>query len=138
MGTLTNTTGQDNVPGATRSGTVGDSPFTEVLLEFAHSGSDEMMLFWKLETGTTFVWNMKTINPIITTQPQNVTISYFQRIFVKSICEKKAAYVWLMTTYCSDKPLLAHQLYDQHDQKILQDLSARLGAVEFEGACPCK
>jgi hypothetical protein len=95
-----------------------------------------MLWKWKPDSTRGFTWDSSTVDPNFPSQ--NVTFTYYQRMNVYSICEKRGSYVSIITTYCADKPLLAYQLLDEDNRLEFGGVGSTLGAVHFDGTCPRK
>jgi hypothetical protein len=93
-------------------------------------------MLWKLNSANGFTWDSSTIDPNFPSQ--NVTFTYYQRMNVYSICEKRGSYVSIITTSCADKPLLLYQLLEEDTRSVFGGVGSRLGAVHFDGTCPRK
>jgi hypothetical protein len=123
----TNTTGTDNVPGATRAGVFGE-PFIETLTMFdAPPGALRFTFFGPGPKPVTF------------TPPgeKSIRFDYWaetQRY--ESICGGEATYIDVITYLCSNRPRAAYDLWYRIHDATFDAMSAKVGAKVFTGDCP--
>ncbi|KAJ7812807.1 hypothetical protein B0H14DRAFT_3879526 [Mycena olivaceomarginata] len=122
---VTNTTGTDNVPGATRSGTLAGGAYYETLtayklrsdvLEYSYHG-----------------------DPYILAVPGQPTINfngYAETMRFESICGGKATYIDIITYTCSDHQTLAYSGWYTFHESVFPGLAATLRATIMAGDCP--
>ncbi|KAJ7826951.1 hypothetical protein B0H13DRAFT_2120148 [Mycena leptocephala] len=121
----TNTAGTDNVPGATRSGTLAGGAYHETLtayqlrsdvLEYSYHG-----------------------DPYVLAVPGQPTVNfngYAETMRFESICGGKATYIDIITYTCSNHQTLAYSGWYTFHQSVFPGLAATLGATIMGGDCP--
>ncbi|KAJ7310049.1 hypothetical protein DFH08DRAFT_757297 [Mycena albidolilacea] len=121
----TNTTGTDNVPGATRSGTLAGGAYHETLtayklrsdvLEYSYHG-----------------------DPYILAVPGQPTINfngYAETMRFESICGGKATYIDIITYTCSNHQTLAYSGWYTFHESVFPGLAATVRATIMAGDCP--
>ncbi|KAJ6570528.1 hypothetical protein DFH09DRAFT_1362658 [Mycena vulgaris] len=120
----TNTTGIDNVPGATRSGSFGGSTFHETLTMY-FAGPDVLM---------------STVHgkPWINVAPNQTPLQfgdYVETIRFQSICGGKATYIDVISYLCSDDQTAAYNLTYTDHMVYFETLAANIGATVLAGDC---
>ncbi|KAJ7870519.1 hypothetical protein B0H13DRAFT_2061679, partial [Mycena leptocephala] len=124
--TVTKTAGTDNVPGATRAGTFGGSPFNETLTMYL--GRPDAMSY-------TIHGNL----PLTIAQPKRRplhVVSYAETKRFESICSGEATYIDLITYLCSDDQTAAYGLFYNVHMTTLQNLASTIGTTVLAGDCP--
>ncbi|KAJ6581973.1 hypothetical protein B0H19DRAFT_1252127 [Mycena capillaripes] len=120
-----NTTGTDNVPGATRSGVYLGNPFTDTLTMYSIQ-SDALTYSYH---GSTLVWASPN-------QPPVHVDGYAETMRFESICGGKATYIDIISYLCTDDQTRAYTLqYTVHDVTF-GGLAANIGATILAGDCP--
>ncbi|KAJ7828206.1 hypothetical protein B0H14DRAFT_2516637 [Mycena olivaceomarginata] len=125
-GTLTsNTTGTDNVPGATRSGPFGGATYNETLTMYSkHSDAFSLSYHGKAFTLT------PSNGPALTFGPYTETIRF------ESICGGRATFIDVLTYTCSDNPIAIYDAWYTIHMSSFEGLAAKIGAPVLAGDCP--
>ncbi|KAJ7800340.1 hypothetical protein B0H13DRAFT_2164827, partial [Mycena leptocephala] len=100
--TINKTTGTDNVPGATRTGSFGGSPFNETLTMYQGRSDAPKQ------------------------RPLHV-VNYAETKRFESICSGKATYIDFITYLCTDDQAAAYGLFYNVHMTTLQNLAPPLG-----------
>ncbi|KAJ6585929.1 hypothetical protein B0H19DRAFT_925394 [Mycena capillaripes] len=124
--TVVNTTGTDNVPGATRAGLFGVTPFNETLTTYLKH--PDGILF-------TLHGNLPLVFERPGKRPLNIVRSSETKRF-QSICGGKATYIDLITYQCSDDQAAAYDLFYNVHNTVFQNLAATIGTTLLAGDCP--
>ncbi|KAJ6581950.1 hypothetical protein B0H19DRAFT_1117103 [Mycena capillaripes] len=120
---VTNTTGTDNVPGATRSGPFGGTTYNETLTTYSMR-SDAL----------TFSFHGKGFTDV---GPPSVTFdSYVETFRFESICSGKATYIDVLTHVCSNDQTVSYNLWYALHMTTFEGMAAGLGALILAGDCP--
>ncbi|KAF8216920.1 hypothetical protein K438DRAFT_1704054 [Mycena galopus ATCC 62051] len=122
---VTNTTGTDNVPGATRAGPFGTATFNETLTMY-HKSSDALM----------YSFHGKGV---ILSPPNQRTYrfdGYAETMRLESICDGSATYIDLITYLCSNDSAAAYDLWYTTHMSTFETMAAKLGAPVLAGDCP--
>jgi len=122
-GPLTATHGQDNTPGATRSGTFEGAPYTEQLLNYTAAPNALFFEFTHIGQPVTFA---------------GITfVSYTEQFIVVGICGNTSSYVSFLVEDCTDNPVVAFNVYDQARRAAVDGvISGFQEAFVFKGTCP--
>ncbi|KAJ7245971.1 hypothetical protein C8J57DRAFT_1476237 [Mycena rebaudengoi] len=112
-----NTTGMDNVPGATRAGLFGGTPFNETLTTY--DTRPDALLY--------------TIHGAL--RDFNIVSSAETKRF-QSICSGKATYIDVITYLCSDDQTAAYDLFYNIHTTAFQNLAAIIRTTVLAGDCP--
>ncbi|KAJ7289367.1 hypothetical protein C8J57DRAFT_1046448 [Mycena rebaudengoi] len=132
-GEIINTTGTDNIPGATRVGPF--DPFRPELF-------NETLTMY--ETGPGLLqWTFTGPGATLTYPSRTGEVIRFQYYAesqrYESICGGTATYIHAMTHICSDNPSLAYDLFYRLHQGAFNGfdaISARVNTKAFTGDCP--
>ncbi|KAJ6527754.1 hypothetical protein B0H19DRAFT_1275108 [Mycena capillaripes] len=116
-----NTTGTDNVLGATRAGWFGGTPFNETLT--AYDTRPDALLF-------TIHGNLP-----LALEAFNIVGSAETKRF-QIICSGKATYIDVLTYLCSDDQTAAYDLFYNIHTTGFQNLAAIIGMTVLAGDCP--
>ncbi|KAF8216927.1 hypothetical protein K438DRAFT_1798032, partial [Mycena galopus ATCC 62051] len=123
---VTNTTGTDNVPGATRSGPFAGVPYNETLTMY-HKRSDALMYSYHGKSVTLSFPNQRPYR-----------FDYAETMRFESICDGSATYIDLITYLCSNDSTAAYDLWYTTHMSTFETLAAKLGAPVLAGDCPQK
>ncbi|KAJ7250353.1 hypothetical protein C8J57DRAFT_1667967 [Mycena rebaudengoi] len=124
---ITNTTGKDNVPGATRLVVWGGIVFTETLV--MHSASPDGLI--------STMYSVPLTHPPTGKHKSKIMFAnYGETQRYQSICGGRATYIDVLTYMCSDNPRAAYDLWYRVHQTTFDTLSARFGVNVFMGNCP--
>ncbi|KAJ7892646.1 hypothetical protein B0H13DRAFT_2665630 [Mycena leptocephala] len=126
--TINKTTGTDNVPGATRTGSFGGSPFNETLTMF--QGRPDAVSY-------TIHGNL----PLTLAQPKQRplhVVNYAETKRFESICSGEATYIDFITYLCTDDQATAYGLFYNVHITTLQNLGATIGTTVLAGDCPAE
>ncbi|KAJ7271209.1 hypothetical protein C8J57DRAFT_1468328 [Mycena rebaudengoi] len=116
-----NTTGTVNVPGATRAGLFGGTPFNETLTTY--DTRPDALLF-------TIHGNLP-----LALGAFNIVGSAETKRF-QSICSGKATYIDVLTYLCSDDQTAAYDLFYNIHTTAFQNLAGIIGTTVLAGDCP--
>ncbi|KAJ7210511.1 hypothetical protein GGX14DRAFT_697531 [Mycena pura] len=122
----TNTTGTDNVPGATRSGTLAGGAYHETLTAYQY------------RPGAVLEYSYHG-DPYILAVPGQPTIDfagYAETLRFESICGGTATYIDIITYSCSNHQTLAYSGWYTFHQSVFPGLAATVGAPIMAGDCP--
>ncbi|KAJ7849282.1 hypothetical protein B0H13DRAFT_2361302 [Mycena leptocephala] len=119
--TLLNTTGADNIPGATRAGVFGGTPFNETLT--AYDTRPDALFF-------TVHGNLP-----LALGAFNIVGSAETKRF-QSICSGKATYIDVLTYLCSDDQTATYDLFYNIHTTAFQNLAVTIGTTVLAGDCP--
>ncbi|KAJ7599448.1 hypothetical protein C8J56DRAFT_770287 [Mycena floridula] len=130
-GTVVNaTTGNDNVVGATRSGPFLDGKFAEQLVAYDASSTSLTMKYVSLV-------DLVVTGAIPENPHQKLAFdSYTEEFRALGICGHEATYIEFATTFCSNKPDVVYDLFDQLHTSSVGELNKKLGGRVFRGTCP--
>ncbi|KAJ7181048.1 hypothetical protein C8R46DRAFT_1071306 [Mycena filopes] len=124
---VSNTTGTDNVPGATRAGNL-DGDFFETLTAYS-SGPAHLEYSYR---GAPYTFTMPN-----STAPSNVQFSSYGETFrFEGICSGRATYIDVITYMCSVDQTAGYDWWFGGHQGIFSAVAERVGATEFMGNCP--
>ncbi|KAJ6549036.1 hypothetical protein DFH09DRAFT_1039512 [Mycena vulgaris] len=123
--TVTGTMGTDNVPGATRAGLFGGSPFNETLTMYL--GRSDVMSYTIHGNFPLTILGPK--------RPLHVA-SYAETKRFESICGGEATYIDLITYLCTDDQPAAYGFFYNVHMTTFQNLAARIGTTVLAGDCP--
>ncbi|KAF7335146.1 hypothetical protein MVEN_02265700 [Mycena venus] len=122
---VTNTTGTDNVPGATRTGPFGGATYNETLT-FYRKRSD--LFTWSyIGKGLTF-----TLPPY----PTITSYGYAETFLFQSICNGQATYIEVLTFSCSNNQVNNYNLWYTFHNEVFPAMASSLGAPVLAGDCP--
>ncbi|KAF7370281.1 hypothetical protein MSAN_00659400 [Mycena sanguinolenta] len=124
---VTNTTGTDNVPGATRSGPYGGSPYNDTLTMYTIH-SDALMYSYHSTEPITY--------PGPPGQPALHIYGYAETMRFESICGGMATYIDLLTYVCSSDHNAAYQGWDVVHTRTFDAMATKIGAESLVGDCP--
>ncbi|KAJ6481275.1 hypothetical protein C8R47DRAFT_1197822 [Mycena vitilis] len=117
---VTNTTGADNVPGATRSGPFGGTTYNETLTMYSmHSDA--------------FIFSL--VGQGFTTASVRLD-SYAETMRFESICGGTATYIDIISYLCSDDQAAAYNLIYGLHMSTFPGVFAGMGATVMAGDCP--
>ncbi|KAF8216918.1 hypothetical protein K438DRAFT_1953805 [Mycena galopus ATCC 62051] len=123
---VTNTTGTDNVPGATRSGPfAGATAYNETLTMY-HRRSDGLM----------YSFHGKGLTYSPPNQRPYRFDGYAETMRLESICDGSATYIDLITYLCSNDSTAAYDLWYTIHMSTFQTMAAKIGAPVLAGDCP--
>ncbi|KAF7356275.1 hypothetical protein MVEN_00959300 [Mycena venus] len=114
---VTNTTGTDNVPGATRSGLSGGGVFNETLMMYSMHHDSLVYTFH----GQAVTYSLPNQNPLHFD-------GYAETMRLKSICNGQATYIDFITYLCSNESTAAYDVWYTAHMFALQEVTAGLGA----------
>ncbi|KAJ7828259.1 hypothetical protein B0H14DRAFT_3873374 [Mycena olivaceomarginata] len=123
---ISNTTGTDGVPGATRSGVFGGAPFNETLTMYdrPHLG--------------TFAYSFH--GDALTYSPPNKSAVHFdgyaETMRLEGICNGRATYIDIISYLCSNDSIAAYDIWYALHMYSFQGMAASLGATVMAGDCP--
>ncbi|KAF7343787.1 hypothetical protein MSAN_01959700 [Mycena sanguinolenta] len=123
---VNSTTGTDNVPGATRSGSFAGYIFNETLTAI-EKRSDALLSSYHGK-GFTFI-----LGP---SYPALRVDGYSETLRFESICSGKATYIDFITYTCSDNQRLTYTAWSMAHTSALDGLAQTLGATILAGVCP--
>ncbi|KAF7370288.1 hypothetical protein MSAN_00660100 [Mycena sanguinolenta] len=119
---VTSTTGTDNVPGATRSGTLAGAIFNQTLT--AMDKRPDALIFSYHGNGSTFA---RRGYPVLTLDGYSETMRF------ESICGGKATYIDVLTYVCSDNQPLAYSAWSKLHTSTFDGLAMTFGATVLAG-----
>ncbi|KAJ7333325.1 hypothetical protein DFH08DRAFT_785680, partial [Mycena albidolilacea] len=123
---VTNTTGADNVPGASRSGPFNGVTYNETLTMFTERSDAVTFSF----IGKGFSYTRSPKGPTVTLD------GYTESMRFESICGGKATYIDVLTRVCSDNQIEAYDLWYTLHMTTFQGMAVNLGAPVLAGDCP--
>ncbi|KAJ6620635.1 hypothetical protein B0H10DRAFT_1067362 [Mycena sp. CBHHK59/15] len=120
-----NTTGTDNVPGATRAGTFDGEPFNETLTAYeAGAGALEFTYF-----GLPAAY--------VLPNGDHLRFSYYAETHrYESICEGTSTFIDQVTWWCSNAPRDSFDLWVRLHTVTFDNMATTVGARVFTGDCP--
>ncbi|KAF8216921.1 hypothetical protein K438DRAFT_1658439, partial [Mycena galopus ATCC 62051] len=124
---VTNTTGTDNVPGATRAGPFAGATYNETLTMY-HKRSDALIQSWH---GKGFPYSPPNRRPYHFD-------GYVETMRLESICDGSATYIDIITYMCSNDTTAAYDLFYTLHMSTFPTMAAKLGAPVLAGDCPQK
>jgi hypothetical protein len=123
---VSNTTGTDNVPGATRSGPlVGNNVFNETLTMYS-AHPDALMYTYH---GKAVTYPAPNGSPVY-------FHGYAETMRLDSICDGKGTYIDLITWVCADEQIAAYNIWYTAHASSFEGMAAGLGATVLAGDCP--
>ncbi|KAK7012810.1 hypothetical protein R3P38DRAFT_1556832 [Favolaschia claudopus] len=127
---VTNTTGRDNVPGATRFGHGAGGTFNETLI-----------MYFNNPDAYVFALHGQPATFPMSHSPQATKLDgYVETMRFLSICGGKATYIDVITYYCHDsdeqQQIAAYDLLYTAHTLTFEKMAAGLGAPVFAGVCP--
>ncbi|KAJ7816081.1 hypothetical protein B0H14DRAFT_3475601 [Mycena olivaceomarginata] len=120
---VSNTTGTDNVPGATRSGPLGGTAVFNETLTMYSMHPDEFTFSFH---GAPYVFG-----------GQNVT-AYAETMRFEGICSGKATYIDVITYLCSNDSIAVYDATYTAHMVSFQGLATSVGATVMARDCPCE
>ncbi|KAJ7742888.1 hypothetical protein B0H16DRAFT_1890187 [Mycena metata] len=124
--TLTNTTGTDNVPGATRSGSLDGGYFHETLTAYSvHPSALEY----------TVRGDPYTYAPPNSTAAPLAFAGYVETTRIESICSGRATYIDLISYICSADQVAGYDFAHKLHQGVFPALAEPVGATVMAGDC---
>ncbi|KAJ7816091.1 hypothetical protein B0H14DRAFT_2845416 [Mycena olivaceomarginata] len=118
---VSNTTGTDNVPGATRSGPLGGTAVFNETLTMYSMHPDEFTFSFH---GAPYVFG-----------GQHVT-AYAETMRFEGICSGKATYIDVITYLCSNDSIAVYDATYTAHMVSFQGLATSVGATVMAGDCP--
>ncbi|KAJ7631408.1 hypothetical protein DFH06DRAFT_703293 [Mycena polygramma] len=121
---VTNTTGVDNVPGATRSGPFGGATYHETLTMYSMRSD-------------AFIFSLKGKG--FTTAPPAPSVrfdSYTETMRSESICGGTATYIDIISHICSNNQVVAYDLFYGLHMATFPGVFAGMGVTVMAGDCP--
>ncbi|KAF7349929.1 hypothetical protein MVEN_01293600 [Mycena venus] len=121
-----NSTGTDNVPGATRAGFYSGGWFNETLTAYiSHSDTLE------------YTFHGQEAAYIAPTGDKSLFFGYTETMRIESICDGQATYIDLITYMCSDNQTLGYSSWYNLHMVTFEVLAANVSALVMAGDCPC-
>ncbi|KAJ7481692.1 hypothetical protein FB451DRAFT_1555918 [Mycena latifolia] len=121
-------TGEDNVPGCTRSGVYFGGRFNETLTMIVDRPDSFSYTYHGIEFPVA-----------IPGRPKVIFYNYAETLRVHSICEGRATYMDLVTSLCTDNPEHAYDLLHTYLHDLtFHALAENVGATVMYGDCPKK
>ncbi|KAJ7181040.1 hypothetical protein C8R46DRAFT_1211325 [Mycena filopes] len=126
---VSNTTGTDNVPGATRAGDL-NGYFFETLT--AYSSGPSHLEYTLRGDPYTFTPPNSTAFPTVR------FAGYVEALRIEGICSGRATYIDVITYICSADEVAGYDWWYTAHQGVFPGLAAKVGATVMAGDCPAE
>ncbi|KAK7012811.1 hypothetical protein R3P38DRAFT_1557187 [Favolaschia claudopus] len=122
---VVNTTGTDNVPGATRAGIFSGAHYNETLTMYAKHPD---ILTWS--------YYGAPITFTLPGEPTLVSFGYTETFRIQSICNGQATYIDVLTQSCSGNQIDNYNIWYTFHDSVFPKIAATFGAPVLAGDCP--